>query len=419
MNESLKRSRIHAGLTQEALARTLGVSSVSIYRWERQGKKPGPFHRQVLSEFFQLPESAFWPQEASPKEVPSPPGGPVLDRSLLTFSPRAALIGQHTLLKQLLQQLEQDDSEQIISLIGWPGQGKTKLLHALAVHPAVQYQFDGVLWATVGQNTQPLQHLRRWGQQLGLATLPESLEQAQEWMRLAIGERRILFLLDDLWENEVFAYLVGGPHCRAVFTTRQTRLALSHSQSVYRVPDLSDEEALTLLTRSLPLALVHVYRQQLEHLLRQVGKLPLALALLGEHLRCEARASSPRRFEEALRKLTQEAYSLRIPCSLHLHTHSPCSLAAVIRTSIQHLAPFARQALALLARTLPMGTPSFTEQQVMNVHQPDLPLHLLDHLVDAGLLEWKQEGWYWLHPVVAAYARVFLAGDEKQELQAG
>ncbi len=44
---------------------------------------------------------------------------------------------------------------------------------------------------------------------------------------------------------------------------------------------------------------------------------------------------------------------------------------------------------------------------------------LCSMLVRVGLLEWKQEGWYWLHPVVAAYARVFLAGDEKQELQAG
>jgi len=101
-------------------------------------------------------------------------------------------------------------------------------------------------------------------------------------MRLAIGSRRMLFLLDDLWENEVFAYLAGGAQCRYVFTTRSPRLALAQSHAVYRIPELSDEEALTLLTRSLPPPFPQTYRRQMEQLVQQVGKLPLALVLLGE-----------------------------------------------------------------------------------------------------------------------------------------
>jgi transcriptional regulator with XRE-family HTH domain len=419
MNEQLRRARIHAGLTQEGLARALGVSSVSIHRWERQGKKPGPFHRQLIGEFFHLPEVFFWPQKHTTENPFPGAGGPLLDPAIPLLAPTARLIGQQQLLKQVQQQLECEHPGQIISLIGWPGQGKTMVLQTLASLLGVQQMFDGVLWATVGQSSQPLQHLQRWGRLLGLAMLPESPEQARERIRMAIGDRRILFLLDDLWENEVFAYLAGGPQCRYVFTTRHTKLALAQSHAVYWVPDLCDDEAFTLLTRSLPLALVQTYHQRLEHLVQHVGKLPLALVLLGEYLRCEARAASPRRFEAALGTLRQDNSSLRIPCSMHIHTHSPCSLSTVISKSIQRLAPLPKKALALLVHALPMATAPFAEQQVMNMSQPGLHISLLDELVDAGLLEWQKDGRYWLHPVIAAYARVFLGEGYEQTCRAG
>jgi hypothetical protein len=61
----------------------------------------------------------------------------------------------------------------------------------------------------------------------------------------------------------------------------------------------------------------------------------------------------------------------------------------------------------------------FTEQQFMSLHQGSLHVHLLDALVDAGLLEWNQHGYYRLHPVIAAYARAFFAKNDEQERLAG
>ncbi len=419
MNERLRRARIHAGFTQEELARSLGVSSVSIHRWERQGKQPSPFYRQVIGEFFHLPETAFWPQEDSGKKRQRQPNGPLLDLSVPTLSLHAGLIGHQALLTRLYTQLEDSSPEQILSLTGWPGQGKTRILQALATLPHVRQTFDGIVWATVGPHSHPLQHLQRWGRLLGLPALPESPEQARECLRLAIGSRRMLFLLDDLWENEVFAYLVGGAQCRYVFTTRSPRLALSQSHAVYRIPELSDDEALTLLTRSLPPPFTQTYRRRLEQLVQQVGKLPLALVLLGEPLRCEARASSPRRFEEALCRLAQDAVFLKIPCSTHIHAHQPCSLSTAISKSVRQLPPLPKKALACLVQSLPAPTAPFTEQQFMSLHQGSLHVHLLDDLVDAGLLEWNQHGYYRLHPVVAAYARAFFAKNDEQERLAG
>lgn len=419
MNERLRRARIRAGLTQEEFAKALNVSSVSVHRWERQGKKPNTFNRQLIGEFLHLPETAFWPHEYVSEKIFPAGDAPVIDIAVPPLSPHAPLIGQQNLLKQVQKQLASPSAKSILSLIGWPGQGKTLILQTLAALPELRQTFDGVFWATVGQQSQPLQHLQRWGHLLGLSALPKNPEQARDRLRMAIGSRRILFLLDDLWENDLFAYLAGGTQCQYVFTTRSTKLALSQSHAVYRVPDLDESEAFTLLTRSLPPALAQRYGQDLEQLLQQMRKLPLALVLLCEHLRCEARASSPRRFEEALHKLTQDAYYLQIPCSMHIHAHPPCSLYAVIRQSTQRLAPLARKALALLAQALPVPAESFTEQQVVDLHQAGLQIHLLDDLVDAGLLEWRQNGCYWLHPVVAAYARTFLRENQGQEQLAG
>ena len=86
---------------------------------------------------------------------------------------------------------------------------------------------------------------------------------------------------------------------------------------------------------------------------------------------------------------------------------------------MQQLAPMSKKALALLAHALPASTVPFTERQVMDLHQPGLSIHLLDDLVDAGLLEWRKNGCYWLHPVVAAYARAFLSEDHEQERRVG
>src|SRR5437660_2618883 len=94
MNEWLRRARIHAGLTQEEFAKALDVSSVSVHRWERQGKKPSVFHRQLIGEFFHLPETAFWPQEYSSEKTLPRADVPSIDMSIPTLSPHAALIGQ-------------------------------------------------------------------------------------------------------------------------------------------------------------------------------------------------------------------------------------------------------------------------------------------------------------------------------------
>lgn len=56
---------------------------------------------------------------------------------------------------------------------GWPGVGKTTLLNALAHDADVASSFpDGLLWASAGQEPDPVAELGRWGSSLAAAVQP-------------------------------------------------------------------------------------------------------------------------------------------------------------------------------------------------------------------------------------------------------
>ena len=61
---TLRRSYGENGITQEALARTLGEPPATISRWERGTKRPGPqlHHLQALANFFHVPVSRMLPE---------------------------------------------------------------------------------------------------------------------------------------------------------------------------------------------------------------------------------------------------------------------------------------------------------------------------------------------------------------------
>lgn len=64
MNVLLRCARLQEGLTQEQLADILGVSSMSIWRWE-SGKMPSAFYRLAICAYFKRPPAEFgWPQHA-------------------------------------------------------------------------------------------------------------------------------------------------------------------------------------------------------------------------------------------------------------------------------------------------------------------------------------------------------------------
>ena len=56
--QRLRRLRKHLGLTQPALARLIGVSKLTVWKWERGDARPRHRALRALAEVFSVPESA-------------------------------------------------------------------------------------------------------------------------------------------------------------------------------------------------------------------------------------------------------------------------------------------------------------------------------------------------------------------------
>jgi hypothetical protein len=110
------------------------------------------------------------------------------------------------------------------ALRGAGGYGKTTLAKALAHDPDIQdAYFDGILWATLGEKPESLLLIisdlitRLSGSQPGLNTINAAASALGE----ALGDRRILLVVDDLWwEQDLACFLQGGTSTTRLVTTR-------------------------------------------------------------------------------------------------------------------------------------------------------------------------------------------------------
>lgn len=172
-----------------------------------------------------------------------------------------------------------------VVLTGAGGFGKTKLATWACHQTEVQRLFpDGVMWVELGMRPGPEQLVatlidlttRLTGKtRLSYETVPV----ARDAFAGAIGDRRLLLVIDDAWrELDVEPFLNGGPHCVRLVTTRRPPVVAGHE---VHVDAMTDHEALALLHHSLPEA----NNLQLVQILDRSGRWPLALSFLGGILR--------------------------------------------------------------------------------------------------------------------------------------
>lgn len=137
-------------------------------------------------------------------------------------------------------------------LYGSAGVGKSVLASALAHDDKVGLAFpDGIYWVTVGENPTTAT----------IATLQESLarelgteiseartnRQRREMLSAAIGERRCLFIIDDVWDGpEALLFNLSGRFARVLYTTRLERILDNPGLKATRlaVSPLSRDEAI-------------------------------------------------------------------------------------------------------------------------------------------------------------------------------
>lgn len=429
----LKYERERRGWSQAKVAREIGTDPVTVSRWERDLVHPSPHFRERLLRLFEMdaaalglvqdntgditePDESTTPDESASISTTQPATPMLLDPSIpllpTTLSP---LIGREHMLTQLISQLCQGGGA-LSAVHGLPGAGKTALALAVTQSSTALASFrDGILWARLGTNARPMDHLQRWGSLLGITTT--GLLRIEEWAKAikhAIGTRRMLIILDDVWQAEdVMALQVGGPYCAHLVTTRLPFVAV-HSAGKERtlhVGELHEDEGVTLLARFAPVLVQH-YQEAIRSLVRRVGGLPLALSFMGSYLQLADYTEHPRRMRAAVERL-QDA-SLRLHLSqpqplvdVHpdLTADTPQTLQALIALSEQCLPRPVRDAFRALA-ALPSKPETFSEEiaeAAMNA-----PVEMLDMLYDAGLLESCGPERYCMHPVIADYARLHI-----------
>lgn len=439
-NDQLRRERQRRGWSREYVAEQIGIADAkTIGRWERGVVFPSAYFLQKLCALFGLLAQDLGlyqdEEEAAPalRQMPTiqkaacaPSSAFLHDPALpLPLTENGGLVGRDEVLGLLKQRLCASNNPTALALNGLPGVGKTAIAIELAHDRNIRRQYsDGVLWIEPGPRPDVFGLLRRLGGLLGCAaaemahsTHAESLARA---IRSAIGERRMLLVIDDAWKSEeALAFKVGGPHCTYLLTTRSPSVAFHFATThATTVRELSEDDGLKLLAHFIP-ELVESEPNEARALVQSVGGLPLALTLMGTYLQSEAYTGQPRRLRTALARLchAEERLQLTIPqAPLERHTGlpegAPLSLEALIGMSYWQLDRTAQQVLARLS-TFPPKPQSFSEEAALAVSAA--PVETLDILIDTGLLETAGPGRYALHRTIADYAGAQQSGMLVQE----
>lgn len=172
------------------------------------------------------------------------------------------------------------------ALRGAGGYGKTTLARAVCDDPRVQEVFDdGVLWITLGENPSRADLIER------IVDLVETLDEerpgfagldaASARLRESLGDRALLFVIDDVWNSEHLApFLRGGTRCVRLVTTRNSE-TLPPAAYAVSVDQMQTGEACELLGHGLASADTGALRL----LAARLGEWPLLLKLANGVLR--------------------------------------------------------------------------------------------------------------------------------------
>jgi tetratricopeptide (TPR) repeat protein len=167
------------------------------------------------------------------------------------------LTGREQDLARIKQRLHEAGHAALTVLHGLPGVGKTALATALAHDPDIRAYFSGgVLWAGLGPNPNIPALLSRWAGLLGLSpTQMARLSGTQAWasaIRNAIGSRKMIIIIDDVWQYEdVQALRVGAQNCAHLVTTRHRAIAAQMTPNALMISELNEAQSTLLLNRTM------------------------------------------------------------------------------------------------------------------------------------------------------------------------
>lgn len=302
-------------------------------------------------------------------------------------------------------------STRIVGVDGMGGSGKT----ALAVHAAhllaADYP-DGQLFVDLrgfspGEKAQePSVVLHSLLRTLGVPDdrIPEDLERRTILWRTVSAQRKLLLLFDNAADvAQVRPLLPASEDCLAILTGRVRMLELDGAEWL-SLGLLSADDSTTLLTRTLGVDRTAAEPQAVDDLARLCCGLPLALRITTARLRNRPRWT----VQYLVDRLADETRRLRELSA------GERSVEATLRLSYQAMEEDQRSAFRLLGLHPGSAIDAHSAAALLgtDVHEAE---DLLEHLLDAHLLEQHEAGLYGIHDLVRTYAVSVREADDDEE----
>ncbi|MFN4294922.1 MAG: tetratricopeptide repeat protein, partial [Thermoflexales bacterium] len=301
----------------------------------------GSHIRNVAGDYTEIAVKNIFPAWKTPSAIP-------INR--VALPPRKQFVGREDLLTRLEERLKGADGMSIIGLTGAAGVGKS----ALALEAA--YRFgdffpDGCYWVDLRGNNL-VEALRELLNALGVAAAEELGEDALSLAEIARGQlagKRALLILDNAegvvrhHRQHVLAMCPATP-AKTIITSR-----IIIDVDDLRVDTLSDGDALKLLEAK-GISVADQYDDALK-LVRRLGNLALAIAIVARRMRITQPAQS---CADSLQEIDKSA-SLMDALRLPLSNTPDDSLAAAFALSYELLDEPLRMAFHALSLCAPSG----------------------------------------------------------------
>lgn len=336
------------------------------------------------------------------------------EASILPTCP-TLVIGREDAMRDLKGRLGIGGERSPVTVIqGWPGVGKSTTIGALAHDPEVGRAFpDGILCALLGETPSLLAELMVWADALRLTDpgKTRSLEELTTQLTAVLRDRRMLLIVDDVWQAEhAVPFKVAGQGCAMIFSSRLNDVAQALAptpRDVYRLSVLGEEQALLLLSVLTP-ETVAEYPHESRSLVRDLEGLPLAIQVAGRLLHSEARLGWG--VGDLLAELRQGAalLSAQAPGDMvGTGRDTTPTIAALLRRSTDSLDELTTQRFALLGLFVPKPATFDLRAMAAAWDIPD-PKPTVRVLVNRGLLEPVSSGRFQMHALLVLHARSLL-----------
>ncbi|KAK8514609.1 hypothetical protein V6N12_057508 [Hibiscus sabdariffa] len=201
-----------------------------------------------------------------------------------------------------------DDTISIIGVYGMGGVGKTTLVKEAAKQANEKQLFDEVVLISIKQKPNMVNVQEEIAEKLGMAMSEKNVDARAARLRGRLNEKRILIVLDDIWEPlelEALGISCGDKQkgCKMLMTSRRLDVLESlNSQPNISIGTLKEDEAWNLFKKMAGLAEESDFQSTAVEVAKRCAGLPIAIATIAKALKPKKNLFE---WKNALRQLSQ------------------------------------------------------------------------------------------------------------------